>query len=119
MIMLKLIMINDKIACVVVVMDCDRNQFGAGLKLGEGFGRDIRKTGETLPDFRLEVQMLSKAKLETNQIKESISRQIKSNYILVDYGLTYKTKSETNQIKESLSRLVKSSNIPVGYGIDR
>ena len=55
MIILKLIMINDKIACVVVVIDCDRNYFGAGLKLGEGFGLDIRKTGETLPDFRFEV----------------------------------------------------------------
>ena len=76
---LKVIMINDKIACVVVVIDCDRNQFGAGLKLGEGFGRDIRKTGETLPNFWLEYLIRDKIKSETDQFKGVISHLIQSN----------------------------------------
>ena len=50
---------------MVVVIDCDRNLFDAGLKLGEGFGWDIRKTGEALPDFRLDYLIRNKIKSET------------------------------------------------------
>ena len=39
---------------VVVNNNCDRMEFGPGLILGEVFGRDVRKTRETLPDFRIE-----------------------------------------------------------------
>ena len=70
---------NDKIACVVVMIDCDRNQFGPGLKLGEGFGQDIRKIGEILPDFRLEYLIRNEIKSETDQFKELISHLIQSN----------------------------------------
>ena len=52
----------EKLLCMVVVIDCDRNQLGAGLKLGEDFGWDIRKTAETLSEFWLEVQTLFMAK---------------------------------------------------------
>ena len=52
------IILNYKLFCVIFVMDCDRNQFGAGLNLGEDFGRDIRKTRETQPDFQLEILTL-------------------------------------------------------------
>ena len=36
---------------VVVEKYCDRIEFGAGLILGEGFGRDVRKIKKALPDF--------------------------------------------------------------------
>ena len=33
----------------------DRIEFGAGLKLNEGFGRDVLKIGKILPEFRLKI----------------------------------------------------------------
>ena len=62
------IKLNYKLFCMIVVMDCDQNQFGAGLKLGEGFGQNIRKIRETLPDFWLEIQTLFMAKSKSAQV---------------------------------------------------
>ena len=62
---LKLIVIIMKSSVWLLITNCERIEFDAGLALGEGFGRDVQKIGKITSDFQLQNLIFNKIKSET------------------------------------------------------